>query len=150
MTEDDRPPTEAELREAELLARALEQRADPGRDLRPVGDALATAWLLRASKDAGVARVPAGGALERGPAGHTWRTRARAVAAAAAVVATVAAFVASHGRGPSPLPAPPASLLQAELAAARPDAPLAQVDAERAAYRRRIFEALGHAYGGER
>jgi hypothetical protein len=150
MTEEEKPPTEAELREAELLGRALEQRADPGSDLRPVEDALGTAWLVRASKDAGMAPLPARGALERRSGGRTWRTRARAAAAAAAVVATVAAFLASHGRGPSAVPAPPVRLLRAELAAARPGAQVAGLDAERAAYRRQVFEALGHAYGAAR
>src|SRR4051812_26490489 len=59
MKEEEKLPTEAELREAELLRRALEEPAAPGRDLGPVDDALGAASLVRASREGALSELRA-------------------------------------------------------------------------------------------
>jgi hypothetical protein len=150
MTFEETPPTEAELREAELLARALEGPA-PGTDPAAVEDALGAAWMLRASRHAELSELRARAALERAWPKRRWPVRARAAAALAAVAAAIAIF-ALRPRGPAELPAAPVPLLRAQLAAARPGAgaALAPLEKEMAAYRRQLYAALGRAYGGRR
>jgi hypothetical protein len=152
MTSEERPPTEAELREAELLARALEEAARPERDVDPVEDALGAAWLLRASRASELSELRARAVLERAWPARRWRIRARAAAAVVGAAAAAAAIVAVLPRGPAKLPPPPVPLLRAQLAAARPGAPpaLARVDTEMIVYREQVYLALGRAYGRRR
>jgi hypothetical protein len=152
MKEEEKPPSEAELREAELIRRALEEPPAPGRDLRPVDDALGAVWLVRASRDGKLSELRARAVLERAWPRRSRRAAVRAGVAAAAILAAVAAFLANRPRGPAALPAPSVALLRAELAAARPgaQAELAAVDAAKAAYRAQVFETLRRTYGGWR
>jgi len=152
MTDEERPPTPAELREAELLARALEEPSQPGRELTSVDDALGAAYLLRASKRAELDELRARAVRQRIWPKGTWPLWARAAAAALAGIAAAAVILAVRPRGPARLPPPGARLLQAQLAAARPgaSAELAQLEVETAAYRERFYGALERAYGSRR
>jgi len=150
MTFEESPPTEAELREAELLARALEHPRRLGFDPAPLDDALGAAWMLRASRKADLSELRARAVLDR-----VWPKRAWLVPAAAAAMAAAAAAIlilAARPRGPAQLPPAPVPLLQAQIAAARPGVPaaLASLEAESAAYRAQLYRALGRAYGGKR
>jgi len=150
MTFEENPPTEAELLQAELLARALEDPARAANDPTPVEDALGAAWMLRASRRAGLSELRARAVLDRAWPKRTWPVRAAAVALAAGAAAV--AILAVRPRGPAELPPPPVPLLQAQIAAARPAAPaaLAALEAESGAYRAQLYRALGRAYGGAR
>jgi hypothetical protein len=152
MTDEERPATEAELREAELLARALEDREGPGSDPAPLDDALGAAWLLHSARSGDLGELRARAVLARIWPAPSSRSRLRAAGAAAAALAAAAAFVASRARAPASLPAPPISLLRAQLAAARPGAPadLADLDRRMAEYRQTVYEALRRAPGGKR
>jgi len=145
MTFEESPPTEAELREAELLARALEDPARAAGDPTAVDDALGAAWMLRASRRAELSELRARAVLDR-----AWPVRAAAAALAAAAAAI--AILAVRPPGPAELPPAPVPLLQAQLAAARPGAPAALVslEAESAAYRSQLYRALRRTYGGGR
>jgi hypothetical protein len=153
MTSEERPPTEAELREAELLARALEDAARPGDEVGPVEDALGAAWLLRASHRAELTELRARAVLER-----AWPRRRRrwldptpGRMAALGAAAAVAAILSALPRGPANLPPPPIPLLRAQLAAARPGTPeLGRLEAEMSAYREQVYVALGRTYGKPR
>jgi len=166
MTAEEKPPTAAELREAELLARALEGPDEPGRDLTPAEDALGAAYLLRASRTAGLddlraravrdrvgaaIRVPrdvmSGGATIRVPQNWT-----RAAIAAVLATAAAAAAIALWPRGSLQLPAPEVKLLRAQLAAARPGASTAlePLSAEMSRYRAQVYASLGRTYGRRR
>ncbi len=149
MTDDERPPTLAELREAELLARALEETSQPGRELASVDDALGAAYLLRASEQAELGELRARVVRQRIWRKGTWPLWARAAAAGLAAIAAAGVILAVRPRGPARLPPPGVRLLQAQLAAARPgsSAELAQLEVEVAAYRERFYGALGRAYG---
>jgi hypothetical protein len=153
MTFDERPPTDAELRDAELLARALEDPAGPGTDLAPVEDAVAAAWMLRASRRDDLAELRARAVLDRVWKRRTQPIRSCAAAGALAVAAAAAvAIVALRPRGPAELPPASVPLLQAQLAAARPGATgaLAPLERQMAAYREQVYSALGRAYGARR
>ena len=149
MTDDERPPTLAELREAELLARALEEPSQPGRELTSVDDALGAAYLLRASKQAELGELRARAVRQRIWRKGTWPLWARAAAAGLAGIAAAAMILAVVPHGPARLPPPGVRLLQAQLAVARPrsSAELAQLEVETAAYRERFYGALALAYG---
>ncbi len=149
MTDEERPPTPAELREAELLARALEEPSQPGRELTSVDDVLGAAYLLRASKQAELGELRARAVRQRIWRTGTWPLWARAAAAGLAGIGAAAVILAVRPRGPAWLPPPGIRLLQAQLAAARPgsSAELAQLEVETAAYRERFYGALGRAYG---
>jgi hypothetical protein len=151
MTHEHEPPTEAERREAEVLARALDGRLED-EDLLPVADALATASMIAASRRGGLSELRARAVLERTWPKRGWTRGARAAAAALAVAAAAAAVVIVATARPAALPPPPASLLRAELHAARRGAPaaVARLDGELAAYRRDMYAALGRAYGAKR
>jgi hypothetical protein len=141
MTGDELPPTEAELRDAEALARALEH-GEPG----PL-DALGAAQLLRASRGE-LSELRQRAVLE-----HVWRSRRswRIVLMGAVAAAAACLFFLAQAQAPARLPDPPIQLLRAQLAAARPGAPAeAQLDAEMAGYRRQVFAALERRYGGVR
>ena len=84
MTDEERPPTPAELREAELLARALEEPSQPGRELTSVDDALGAAYLLRASKQAELVELRARAVRQRVWRKGTWPRWARAAASSCA------------------------------------------------------------------
>jgi hypothetical protein len=146
MNPEDEPPTEEERREAELLARALEEPAWPGRDVAAVDDALGAAWLIHASRDLGQPELRRRAALERLWPKRSWRLPGRALAAIAAAAAIAFFFM---GRTRAHLPAPGADLLRAQLAAARPgsDAAFARFEQEHAKYRGQVFAALRRAYG---
>jgi hypothetical protein len=149
MTAEEKPPTEAELREAELLARALEGPDEPGRDLSPIDDALGAAYLLRGSM-----RLELGERRARAMLGRIWprRSRARSAAALLLAAAAAAAAIVPWPRRAAEFPAPNVQLLRAQLAAARPGEP-ATVDplaAEMSGYRTQIYDALARAYGGHR
>ena len=149
MTDDERPPTLAELREAELLARALEEPSQPGRELTSVDDALGAAYLLRASRQAELGELRARAVRQRIWRKGTWPLWARAAAAGLAGIAAAAMILAVVPHGPARLPPPGVRLLQAQLAVARPgsSAELAQLEVETAAYRERFYGALERAYG---
>ena len=149
MTFEESPPTEAQLREAELLARALEDPARAAGDPTAVDDALGAAWMLRASRRAELSELRARAVLDRAWPKRAWPVRA---AAALAAVAAAVAILAVRPRGPAELPPAPVPLLQAQIAAARPGAPaaLASLEAESAAYRSQLYRALRRAYGGDR
>jgi hypothetical protein len=152
MTGKERQPTEVELREAELLARTLEEPVEPGRDLTPVDDALGAAMLLRAARLGGLGELRARAVLERAWPKRAWPVWTRGTAAALAAVAAAFMWFALRPRGPAQLPAPGVQLLRAQLAAARaaPPASPAQLDTEMAAYRRQLYASLRRAYGGGR
>jgi hypothetical protein len=152
MTSEDAPPNEAELREAELLASALENPGAEGRDVTAVDDALGAAWMVRASRRGDLDDLRARAVQERAWPKRPWRTRGRAGAAAVAAAAATIAIFAARSHGPAQLPAPGARLLLAQLAAARPGSgsALARFEADRAAYREQVFGALRRAYGGRR
>src|SRR5205823_477446 len=118
MTFEESPPTEAELREAELLARALEDPARAAGDPTAVDDALGAAWMLRASRRAELSELRARAVLDRAWPKRVWPVRAAAAALAAAAAAI--AILAVRPPGPAELPPAPVPLLQAQLAAARP------------------------------
>src|SRR6267142_2991549 len=146
MTAEEKPPTEAELREAELLARALEGPDEPGRDLSPVEDALGAAYLLRESR-----RMQLGELRARAVQKRIWPRRSRARSAAAVLLAAgaAAAAIVLWPRRAAELPAPSVQLLRAQLAAARPGEPatIGPLAAEMAGYRAQIHGALARAYG---
>ena len=150
MTFEESPPTEAELREAELLARTLEDPARAAGDPTAVDDALGAAWMLRASRRAELSELRARAVLDRAWPKRVWPVRAAAAALAAAAAAI--AILAVRPPGPAELPPAPVPLLQAQLAAARPGAPAALVslEAESAAYRSQLYRALRRTYGGGR
>ncbi len=172
MTAEEKPPTAAELLEAELLARALEGPDQPGRDLTPAEDALGAAYLLRASRTAGlddlraravrdrVGDMMSGGAAIRvpremvsgGAAIRLPRNWTRAAITAVLAIAAAAAAIALWPRGSAQLPAPEVKLLRAQLAAARPGASTAlePLSAEMNRYRAQVYASLGRAYGGRR
>jgi len=150
MTFEESPPTEAELRDAELLARALESPARASGDPTPVDDALGAAWMLRASRRAELSELRARAVLDRAWPKRAWPVRAAAAALVAAAAAL--AILVLRPRGPAELPPPPVPLLQAQIAAARPGTPaaLATLETETAAYRSQLYRAFRHAYGEDR
>ena len=137
---------DSELRDAELLAEALEQR-EPGRDLAPVDDALGAAMLVRASRGEGLSALRARAVLERVWPKRTW---VRPLVAALAAIAAASAWFFLQPVRPAKLPAPGVELLRAQLSAARPGASTARLDAEMAGYRRQVYSSLERAYGGAR
>jgi len=150
MTAEEKPPTAAELREAELLARALEGPDEPGRDLAAIEDALGAAFLLRAPRTAGLDDLRARALRER-----IWPARPqhrRAALAAVLATAAAAAVFALWPRGSTALPPPDVKLLRAQLAAAQPGAPatLDPLSAEMSGYRAQVYASLGRAYGARR
>jgi hypothetical protein len=147
MNPEDAPPTDEERREAELLARALEDRAP---DVSGVEDAVGAARMIRASQHLELTELRARVVLE-----GAWRTRSQRAAVpiagfAAAAAAAVIAFVASTPHRPTHLPPPDVELVRAQLAAARAgaDPALAQLEQARANYRGELYAALRRAYGG--
>jgi len=152
MTAEEKPPTEAELREADLLARALERPDEPGRDLAQVEDALGAAYLLRASNRIGLTELRARAVLERIRSAQSPRVRTRAAIAGLVATAAALAAIALLPRGSADLPVPDVKLLRSQLAAARPGAPAAldPLAAERTRYRAQVYRALGRAYGDRR
>ena len=152
MTSEELAPTEAERREAELLARALEGAARPGDEVGPVEDAVGAAWLLRASRGAELSELRARAVLERAwPRRRRWLDPTPGKMAALGAAAAVAAIVSAVPHGPAKLPPPPVPLLRAQLAAARPGAPeLARLETEMDAYREQVYAALGRTYGRAR
>jgi hypothetical protein len=151
MIPEELPPTEAELREAEELARALEQE-QPG----PPGEALQGALLLLASRRGQLGELRGRAVLERAWQGsdRARPRRARLSVALAGLAACVAAiFVVTRAQGPAMLPSAPPSLLRAQLAAARPGAAAAELialESEMAAHRARLHAAVARAYGSGR
>lgn len=148
MSGEDQAPTSEELREAELLARALDEAVSHG-GLAPVEDALGVAMLLKGARGAELSELRERAVRERIWPRRTWPA---AVAIAAAVIAAAVAVGVLRPVRPAALPSPGLSLLRAQLAAARPGGPAAQaqLDAEMAAYRLRFYAALEDAYGGHR
>jgi len=148
MIGEEKPPSEAELAEAESLARALEGRREPGSDA--IEEALAAAYLLQAS-----AR-PLNDLRAQAILNRAWRVPrrglARAVVAGLAAAAAALLVIALRPRQPATLPAPRPELLRAQLAAARPDGAeaMGQLDSEMSAYREQVFGALERAYGSRR
>ncbi len=145
MKPEDEPPTQEERGEAELLARALEQR--PGGDVAAVDDALAAAWMVRASRNDELTELRRRAVLERVWPKHSWRLRG-AVAGFVAVAAAAVIALLMTRTGPH-LPAPGVDLLRAQLAAARPgsDDAFARFEQEHAKYRGELYAALRRAYG---
>lgn len=155
MTTNDDEPTEAELREAEALARALDGgRGDP----EMPDDALGTAAYLRYAKDGGAldsdkeeAILADALARARPPrARPAWRWR---IFGALGLAATGAALVFIVARAPigdaaDTLPAPPRALLEAQIdAAGGRVASLDTLTAETRDYRAAVYGALRDRYG---
>jgi hypothetical protein len=147
MNREDAPPTDEERREAELLARALDQPARPARDVDAVEDALGAAWMVRASRTLELAEPGGRAVLER--VWRKWRFRRRAAGIVAIAAAAAVALFMVRSRSTTHLPAPGVDLLRAQLAAARPgsDAAFARFEEEHAKYRGQLYAALRRAYG---
>jgi hypothetical protein len=177
--EGHEPPTEEELREAALLARALEGPGTlgPHEDPAAIAGALGAARLLEAARRGGLddlreravlaavlgeAQQPA--AAERpaspdstaqrspatpGLARRALRPRLLAMAGAASAAA-VLLFSLTRSQQRAQLPAPTARLLQAQLAAARPGAPLGPLQQALGDHRSRLLGALEAGYGRQR
>jgi hypothetical protein len=155
MTTADEEPTEAELREAEALARALDRgRGDP----EMPEDALGTAAFLRFAKDGGAldpdqARAILADALARARpprARPAWRWRIFGVLGLAAAGAAALLIVARApiGDAADTLPAPPRALLEAQIdAAGGRVASLDALAAETRDYRTTVYGALRDRYG---
>jgi hypothetical protein len=145
MKPEDEPLTDEERRDARLLARALEQR--PGRDLASVDDALAAAWMVRASRSHELTGLRRRAVLERVWPTHSRRFRGAVAGLVAVAAAAVVALFVTRTR--PHLPAPGVDLLRAQLAAARPgsDAAFARFEQEHAKYRGELYAALRRAYG---
>ena len=167
--EDERDPTEEELREAAALARALQGEAAEDAP----EDALETAALLRAGQQGelselreravqkrvlqaeGAAEVDESGAESSGgeedaeaPATRwlRWIAPAATVAAAAAMMLV---FIPGDRPEGTSLPAPGAGLLRAQaLAAQGKGAEAAMLQAGMRRFRARYFAALERRYGG--
>jgi hypothetical protein len=165
MTPDDEP-TQAELEEAEALARALESGhvppvRDGGRGREgPPEDALGAAAFLRYAKDGGSLDVTRADAIladalarARPPVqisrGRTWGWRlfgALGFAGAAAAAALIVAR-APLGEESAALPAPPRALLEAQIdAAAGRVATLDVLTVETNGYRNAVYGALHDRY----
>jgi len=150
MIGEEKPPSEAELAEAESLARALEGRRESRSGGSAIEDLLAAAYLLQASARQ-LNDLRAQAILNR-----AWRVPrrglARAVVAGLAAAAAALLVIALRPRQPATLPAPRPELLRAQLAAARPDGAeaMGQLDSEMSAYREQVFGALERAYGSRR
>jgi hypothetical protein len=166
MTPDDEP-TQAELEEAEALARALESgHVPPARDRGrgqegPPEDALGAAAFLRYAKDGGsldatradailsdaLARVRPPVQTSRGRA-WGWRLfGALGFATAAAAAALIVARAPLREESASTLPAPPRALLEAQIDAA--GGRVASLDAltvETNGYRRAVYGVLHDRY----
>lgn len=157
MTPDDEP-TQAELEEAEALARALGRgHSNDG----PPEDALGTAAFLRYTKDGGSlegtrADAILADALARArpprptPSARTWGWRlfgALGFAGAAAAAALIVARAPVGEDAASALPAPPRALLEAQIDAA--GGRVASLDALTVAtsgYRSAVYGALHDRY----
>lgn len=146
MNPEDVPPSDEERRDAELLARALEEPDSPGRDVAAVDDALGAAWMVRASRKLDPAELRRRAVLERIRPKRSLRFPGPVVAAIAAAAAVALFFVA---RPRTHLPAPGVDLLRAQLAAARPGsaAAFARFEEEQSKYRGEVYAALRRAYG---
>lgn len=155
MTMDDEEPTEAELREAEALARALARgHAPPGTP----EDALGAAAFLRHAKDGGAldpsrAEAILTDALARArppPARAAWRWRIFGALGLAAAGAAGAFLVArAPTRSPdAALPVPPRALLEAQIdAAGGRVASLDALSTETRGYRATVYGSLRNRYG---
>ena len=157
MSEVDPPPTEAELREAEELRRALEGEAPPavrqGADLLASArskDPLAAAELIRAAHGPPLDELRRRAVWRRAfPGNRKWTPRIFGAALGAAVAASVLLMLRPQGR--ADLPAARLELVRAQLEAARRgQASLGRLDRELSAHRARLYGALGSAYGGPR
>jgi hypothetical protein len=145
MKPEDAPPTDEERGQAELLARALEQR--PGGDVAAVDDALAAAWMVRAAQNDELTELRRRAVLERVWPKHSRRLGGAAAGIVAVAAAAAVAFFVIRAR--PHLPAPGVDLLRAQLAAAQPgsDAAFARFELEHAKYRGEVYAALRRAYG---
>jgi hypothetical protein len=152
MNPDDTEPTEEELEEAEALAKAL----DRGHGSPPPKD-LETAALLRYAKDGGELDPARSQAIvEDAIARARPRARARpwrvllfgAFGLSAAAALTLLVLRNERGLGPSPLPAPPRALLDAQIKATSADAAgLEPLGSELAPYRVAVYSSMKEHYG---
>jgi hypothetical protein len=158
--DEEKPPTEDELREAAALARALD--GAPAEGPAAPADALEAAALLRASggslelDPARSAEIRAGLQRQLRPVAPSTRW-ARAVVglsslAAAALVVVLSSRVASPpALEARALPRPSPALVGAQLSAIRhPSAPNAELDQELHRYRETLFAELERRHGGRR
>jgi hypothetical protein len=137
---DEKAPTPEELREAEALARALE-----GRDADAPADALETAALLRASRNAELSEVRARAVRARiAPRARHWHWMAP-LGLAAATAATVIVMIAHRRQMPAMIPVPSAALLAAQAEAARPKGGTL-LEREMVTYRQQVLSALEARY----
>jgi hypothetical protein len=146
MSDEDLPPTEAELREAEVLRRALEQRrAGEWLDVSPIDDALGAALLLRSIGQGGLSELrmrAVHARVIRSKASRAPLIASAGIAAAIALLIFVGPEQKHRSAAAIALPPPSQALLRAQLQAAQPNGDLALLDAQLAAHRARIFAAL--------
>jgi hypothetical protein len=144
MSDEDLPPTEAELREAEVLRRALEQRrAGEGFDVSPIDDALGAAMLLRSVAHGDLSELRMRAVRDRVLRSKASRAPLILGAGIAAAIALLIFASPQHElRSAIALPPPSEELLRAQLQAAQPHGDLALLDAQLAAHRAKIFAAL--------
>jgi hypothetical protein len=153
MTLDDEEPSAEELAQAERLARALERghSAEPAPE-----DALATAALLRFSKDGGSLAPERSERILEDVLARARPRRAKArlgltvlglLGLSAAGAASLALVVRSQAPEPASLPAPSRGLLEAQLAAANMRSSLTTLDVETTRYREAFYAKLRERYG---
>ncbi|MBK8172959.1 MAG: hypothetical protein IPK60_21865 [Sandaracinaceae bacterium] len=149
MDEHDSKPTEAELREAAALARAL----DEGEVALTTARELETVALLHFAEKGPLDAVRLQRAQNRAwdeaqkrKRFVRWAMPAFAFAAAAAVLI----MVVGPKRHPdiTPLPVPDTALLRAQAAAMRGES--SALDAAMLRYRERMYETIRRDYGGQR
>ncbi len=158
MNESDPEFDEAELREAEALARALE-RGSADEELPE--DALQSAALIRYGAGGGVLREEREDAILEEVLAAADRVRARPKAAAvpwwrwlfgaaglAAVTALLLVILTSGEAGaPTALPSPDARLIEAQLARIEDRSADARFDEAMQSYRGDVYAALERRYG---
>jgi hypothetical protein len=160
--EEEGLPSEEERREAALLARALEGPGgalEADEDPAEVEGPLGAARLLQAARKGGLDDLRERAVLlalqpqaPQSPAAQRRSPRAWRLAAAlgAACAAVALLFWAGRPQPRAALPLPSAQLLQAQLQAARPGAPLAPLEAALDDHRQRLLGALQAGYGRPR
>ena len=151
MNPDDTEPTAEELAEAEMLARALERGHGSASE-----EELQTAALLRYAKDGGTLDPDRSETILQGALAHvrprrptsSWRVVLFGAFGLAVAGAATLLVLLNQPHAPSPLPAPPRALLDAQIqATASESASLEPLGAELQPYRVAVYSALREHYG---